>query len=68
MISLNVAKYCDNCPDFTPNTEMVGYYSDEGKPKTVDTEEFCKFRDRCAGIARMMEDRENERERKEAGV
>lgn len=68
MIFLNVAKYCDNCPDFTPKTEKIGYYSGGSDAEIVNTEVFCKFRDRCAGIARMMEVREDERKRKEAGV
>lgn len=58
MIELNVAKYCENCPDFEPENDrktlMNGTYYNDVEVCTVNTVSCC-YAKRCAAIARHIE-------------
>lgn len=58
MIELNVAKYCEDCPDFEPEnkseTLMSGTYYNDMEVCTVNTVS-CRYAKRCAAIARHIE-------------
>lgn len=55
MIKLDVEAYCQNCPDFTPESDSIGYYG-AGCLKMCDTTVRCKYKGRCAGIAEYLKD------------
>lgn len=60
MIRLDVEQYCQRCLDFTPDvTEpMRAYGADfEGDNDILQTDTIvrCKYRKRCAGIKRYLE-------------
>lgn len=60
MIKIDVEGYCQECLDFTP--DVVGatrvFYADgDGDNEIVQTDTLvrCKYRKRCAGIKRYLE-------------
>ena len=57
MIRLEVEEYCHQCLDFHPDViEPTRAYSlDDEKNSHTDTIIMCKYRKRCAGIKRYLE-------------
>lgn len=55
MIKLNIEDYCQNCPDFEPKKEVMTYFSGD---KVIErhTTVYCKYKDRCASIARYLKE------------
>lgn len=61
MIRVNVEEYCQACLDFTPDvTPPTKMYSSEGELILGDTVIYCKYRKRCAGIKRYLEQQAKE--------
>lgn len=57
MIRVNVEQYCHQCLDFTPDvTAPTRGHTNDGKLEyQTDTIIECKYRKRCAGIKRYLE-------------
>ena len=61
MIRLNVEEYCHQCLDFTPDVIPPTRSADEsGEHTQTDTIIQCKYRKRCAGIKRYLEQQTKE--------
>lgn len=54
MIKVNVEGYCQSCLDFTPDVIPPTRSTDDESILT-DTIIQCKYRKRCAGIRRFLE-------------
>ncbi len=55
MIKLDVESYCECCPDFDPKVEQFTYHDGmTNKYKKCDTTVFCKYKNRCAQIAKYI--------------
>lgn len=52
MISLNIEKYCHDCPDFEPTVNKI--FSEFDDSLVVGVVE-CEYRSRCKQIARHIE-------------
>ena len=63
MILVNVEEYCQACLDFTPDVTPPQrvWVSDEMKYIMGDTIIQCKYRKRCAGIKRYLEQQAKEK-------
>lgn len=57
MIRLIVEDYCQDCPDFEPVAEKTNLYSGQDVCM-VNTEVYCKYKDRCASVAKWMKEKE----------
>lgn len=57
MIKLDVEDYCQNCEDFKPTANTIKLYS-KLQVQDIDTTVCCKYKDRCAGIARQIKEKE----------
>lgn len=58
MIRLEVEDYCQQCLDFTPDvTKPERTRDNDGGFAYTDTIIHCKYRKRCGGIARYLEQR-----------
>lgn len=56
MIKVNVEDYCQQCLDFSPDViEPARVRSGDGETHWSDTIVQCKYRKRCAGIRRYLE-------------
>lgn len=56
MIRINVEEYCHQCLDFEADvTKPVRSVNDDGKHVQTDTIVQCKYRKRCNGIRRFLE-------------
>ena len=56
MIRVDVEDYCQQCLDFNPDvTKPEKLYSGDGDITLGDTVIQCKYRKRCAGIKRYLE-------------
>lgn len=61
MIRLNIEEYCHQCLDFTPDVIPPTRSADEnGEHIQTDTIIQCKYRKRCAGIKRFLEQQTKE--------
>lgn len=56
MIKLDVENYCQECSDFKPEKETTTLYAGE-VPISHMTTVYCKYRDRCASIAKYLEEK-----------
>ena len=54
MIELKVEEYCHGCPDFNPEALTDNMYAGSSRADSF-TICVCKYRKRCAAIARMIE-------------
>lgn len=61
MIRLDVENYCQECGDFEPGKETVILYSRD-EPISRTTTVYCKYRDRCASIAKYLEEKAESKE------
>lgn len=61
MIRLNVEEYCHQCLDFTPDViPPARSTAENGEHIQTDTIIQCKYRKRCAGIKRFLEQQAKE--------
>ena len=54
MIRVDVEEYCQSCLDFTPDV-IKPIRTTDGESTLTDTIIQCKYRKRCAGIKRYLE-------------
>lgn len=56
MITLQVEPYCQNCPDFEPVKNAITSYAGNVaiERNTVVT---CEHKDRCAAVAKFLEEK-----------
>lgn len=59
MINLRVEDYCQDCPDFNPVAETIKFFAGIEMTK-CETDVHCKYRDRCAAVAKWMKKKEGE--------
>lgn len=45
-INLSVDPYCKDCPEFYPDSSMIRYLDNDGKPRTL-VYVYCSHRDGC---------------------
>lgn len=61
MIKLDVENYCQECGDFEPGKETVILYAGD-EPISRTTTVYCKYRGRCASIAKYLEEKAESKE------
>jgi len=55
MITLNIQKYCDNCPEFEPDVFKRTTHTFDDALTQTDTVISCKHQDRCHEIKKYLE-------------
>lgn len=53
-INLCVQDYCQNCPDFEVEVEQISTCSEYDDPYTIDTNIYCKNRNKCARLLKHI--------------
>lgn len=54
MIELIVQDYCQECPEFTPETSSTITRSWDGNEMALNTSVFCRYAYRCREIAKRF--------------
>lgn len=62
MIHLHVEDYCQNCPEFKPETSTVEMY--DALNKYLDTIVYCEHQKRCNIFMRYLEGKLKESDKK----
>lgn len=55
MITLDVEEYCHSCLDFSPDVTKPERVLQDGELVMSDTIVRCKYRKRCSGMIRYLE-------------